>query len=188
MQAKTQRVRINRWIRAETVRVVGPDSKQIGVMPLNRALYIARELELDLVEVAPETKPPVCRIIDFGKYKYEQQKREKSQKKQQRIQQMKEMVFRPSIGEHDFKVKVKHIREFLEDGHKTKVIVRFRRGEMSRKERGNQIITKVEKEMENIGKVVKPSYMLGKALMMVLAPIEIRKEKNAKTENKKIGG
>jgi translation initiation factor IF-3 len=187
LQAKTQRVRINRWIRAETVRVVGPDSKQIGVMPLNRALYIAKELELDLVEVAPETKPPVCRIIDFGKYKYEQQKREKNQKKQQRIQQMKEMVFRPSIGEHDFEIKVKHIREFLEDGHKAKVIVRFRRGEMAHKERGNYLISKIEKELENIGKVVKPSFMLGKNLIMVLAPMEIRKEKNAKTENEEIG-
>ncbi|MDD5455117.1 MAG: translation initiation factor IF-3 [Candidatus Ratteibacteria bacterium] len=188
MQEKTQRVRINRWIRAETVRVIGPDGSQIGVMPLNRALYIAKELELDLVEVAPTTKPPVCRIIDFGKYRYEQQKREKSQKKQQRIQQMKEMTFRPSIGEHDFEVKVKHIREFLEDGHKAKVMVQFRRGEMTHKDRGNQILAKVEKEVEKVGKVVKPCYMLGKNLIMVLAPTEIRKEKNAKTENKEIGG
>jgi len=188
LQAKTRRVRINRWIRAETVRVVGPDGGQIGVMPLNRALYIAKELGLDLVEVAPGTKPPVCRVIDFGKYKYEQQKREKNQKKQQRIQQMKEMTFRPSIGEHDFEVKVKHIREFLEDGHKTKVVVRFRRGEMAHKDRGNQILTKIDKEVENIGKIVKPSYMLGKNLIMILAPIEIKKEKNAKTENKEIGG
>lgn len=187
MQAKTQRVRINRWIRAETVRVVGPDSKQLGVMPLNRALYIAKELELDLVEVAPVAKPPVCRIIDFGKYKYEQQKREKNQKKQRRVQQMKEMVFRPSIGEHDFEVKTKHIREFLEDGHKAKIVVRFRRGEMARKERGSQLLAKIQKGMEDISKVAKPSYMLGKALMMVLAPIEVKKEKNAKTENKEVG-
>ena len=157
-------------------------------MPLNRALYIAKELELDLVEVAPEAKPPVCRIIDFGKYKYEQQKREKNQKKQQRIQQMKEMTFRPSIGEHDFGVKVKHIREFLEDGHKAKIVVQFRRGEMAHRERGNQLIVKIEKELEKIGKVVKPSFMLGKNLIMVLAPIEIRKEKDAKNENKEIGG
>ncbi len=147
MQAKTQRVRINRWIRAETIRVVGPDGKQIGIMPLNRALYIAKDLELDLVEVAPEANPPVCRIIDFGKYKYEQQKREKSQKKQQRIQQMKEMVFRPSIGEHDFEVKVRHIKEFLEEGHKTKVSVRFRRAELTHRERGNQLLSKIEKEL-----------------------------------------
>lgn len=188
MRSKNQRVRINRWIRAETVRVVGPDGSQIGVMPLNRALYIAKELELDLVEVAPEARPPVCRIIDFGKYKYEQQKREKNQKKQQRIQQMKEMVFRPSIGEHDFGVKVKHIREFLEEGHKAKVVVRFRRGELSHKERGKQITTRIEKELENVGKVIKPAFMLGRALIMVLSPMEVRKEKNAKSENKKIGG
>jgi len=157
-------------------------------MPLSRALYIAKELELDLVEVAPGANPPVCRIIDFGKYRYEQQKREKSQKKQQRIQQMKEMTFRPSIGEHDFTVKVKHIREFLEDGHKAKVVVQFRRMEMAHKDRGNLILSKVEKEVENLGKVVKPAFMLGKNMIMVLAPVEIRKEKNAKNENKEVGG
>ena len=116
MQPKSKRIRINRWIRAGTVRVVGPDGSQIGIMPLNRALYIAKDLDLDLVEVAPNANPPVCRVIDFGRYKYEQKKREKSQKKQQRIQQMKEMTFRPSIEKHDFEVKIKHIREFLEEG------------------------------------------------------------------------
>ena len=186
MYDKTPRVRINRWIRAETIRVVGPDGKQVGIMPLNRALYIAKDLELDLVEVAPEAKPPVCRIIDFGKYKYEQQKREKSQKKQQRIQQMKEMLFRPSIGIHDFEVKVKHIRGFLEDGHKAKVIVRFRRGELSHKERGNQLMSKIEKELENVGKVARPSYMFGKDIIMVLAPTEVKKEKDAQTKNEEI--
>lgn len=166
------------------MRVVGPDSNQIGVMPLNRALYIAKDLELDLVEVAPEAKPPVCRIIDFGKYKYEQQKRERNQNKQQRIQQMKEMVFRPSIGEHDFEVKIKHIRKFLETGHKTKVTVRFKRAELAHKERGSQLLLKIEKGLEAVGKVIKPSHMLGKDLMMVLAPTEVKKD--AKNKNQEI--
>jgi translation initiation factor IF-3 len=164
--------------------VVGPDSNQIGVMPLNRALYIAKDLELDLVEVAPEANPPVCRIIDFGKYKYEQQKRERNQNKQQRIQQMKEMVFRPSIGEHDFEVKIKHIRKFLETGHKTKVTVRFKRAELAHKERGNQLLLKIEKELEAVGKIIKPSHMLGKDLIMVLAPTEVKKD--AKNKNQEI--
>jgi len=186
LQAKTQRVRINRWIRAGTIRVVGPDGKQIGIMPLNRALYIAKDLDLDLVEVAPEANPPVCRIIDFGKYKYEQRKREKGQKKQQRIQQMKEMTFRPSIGEHDFEVKVKHIREFLEEGHKTKVSVRFRRAELAHRERGNQLLSKIEKKVEQVSKVVRPSQMFGRDMIMILAPTEVKKEKNAKIKNQEI--
>jgi translation initiation factor IF-3 len=155
-------------------------------MPLNRALFIAKDLELDLIEVAPEANPPVCRIIDFGRYKYEQQKRERNQKKQQRIQQMKEMVFRPSIGEHDFEVKIKHIRGFLEDGHKTKVSVRFKRMELAHKERGSQLIARIEKELENVGKVVRPAYMFGKDIIMVLAPTEIRKEKDAQTKNEEV--
>jgi translation initiation factor IF-3 len=182
LREKTRRVRINRWIRANTVRVVGPDSKQIGVMPLNRALYMAQDLGLDLIEVAPEANPPVCRIIDFGKYKYEQQKREKSQKKQHRNQQMKEMVFRPSIDTHDFEVKLKHIKKFLETGHKAKVTVRFRRAELAHKERGSQLLLKIEKEVEKIGKVVKPAQMLGRSLIMILAPTEVKKDAKIKDE------
>lgn len=184
-EERKRRVRINRWIRAEEVRVVGPDSKQIGVMPLNRALFIARDLGLDLVEIAPQAKPPVCRIIDFGRYKYEQQKREKEQKKKQKSKQMKEIVFRPSIEKHDFEVKLKHIKKFLQDGHKTKVTVKFRRAEMAYKEKGNQILSTVEKEVEGIGKIAKPSRMLGRHLVMILAPTEVKK--NAQNKDQEIG-
>lgn len=162
--------------------MVGPDSKQIGVMPLNRALYIAKDLELDLVEVAPEANPPVCRVIDFGKYKYEQQKREKSQKKQHRNQQVKEMVFRPSIEKHDFEVKIRHIKKFLEAGHKTKVIVRFRRAELAHKERGSQLLLKIEKELEQLGKVTRLPQMFGSSLIMVLAPTGVKKDAEIKDE------
>lgn len=170
MAEKIKRVRINRSIRAETVRVIGPDSQQIGIMPINRALYIAQDLGLDLVEVAPQANPPVCRIIDYGKYKYEQQKRERTQKKKHRSLEMKEMVFRPSIDKHDFDVKVKHLKKFLISGHKTRIIVRFRRAELAHKERGILLLSNIEKELEEVGKVVKPPHMMGRNFAMIIAP------------------
>ena len=157
-------------VRAETIRVVGPDSQQIGVMPVARALYMARDLELDLVEIAPDAKPPVCRIMDYGKYRYEQKKREKDQKKKHKSYQLKEIVFRPSIDIHDFEVKMKHLRKFLETDHKTRIRVRFRRAELAHKERGFQLLSRIEKYVEDIGKVVKPPGFEGRQMVMVLAP------------------
>jgi len=141
-------------------------------MPSQRALQIAQDAGLDLVEVAPNANPPVCRIMDYGKYKYEQRKREREEKKKQKNYEMKEIRFRPSIEEHDFAVKVDHLRKFLEIGHRTKITVRFRRMELAHKERGTEIMTKVAKDLQEVGKIVKPSAMEGYNVMtMIIAPL-----------------
>ena len=169
------RTRVNRAIRAPSILVINTDSEQLGVMSSLKALQIAQDAGLDLVEIAPQANPPVCRIMDYGKYKYEQRKREREERKKQKNYEMKEIRFRPSIEEHDFSVKVNHLRKFLETGHKTKITVRFRRMELAHKERGTEIMMKVAKELQEVGKIVKPSSMEGYNMMaMIVAPLETK--------------
>ncbi|MGH8015961.1 MAG: translation initiation factor IF-3, partial [Candidatus Zixiibacteriota bacterium] len=132
----TKRLRINHQIRISPVRLIGPEGEQIGIVPTSEALAKARQHNLDLVEVSPTSRPPVCRILDFGKYKYELAKKEKQAKKKQHSFQLKEMRFRPKIDEHDFNFKTKHIKEFLETGSKVRVFVLFRGREMAYTEMG----------------------------------------------------
>ena len=180
MLHKKRKVKINNEIQAKMVRIVSPDGKEIGIMPLSRALYIAEDLELDLVEVVPHANPPVCRIIDYGKYKYEQEKKEREQKKKQKRDEMKEMKFRISIEKHDFDIKVKHLKKFLESDHKTKINVRFRSMELAHKERGYQLLSRIEKESEEVGRVVSPPHMEGRNLIMIISPSSSsRNKKNA---------
>ena len=171
------RTRVNRAIRAPKVLVIGTNSEQLGVMSPLRALKIAEDVSLDLVEIAPKADPPVCRIMDYGKYKYEQGKREREERKKQKVYELKEMRFRPSIEEHDFGVKVDHLRKFLELGHKTKVTVRFRRMELAHKERGTAIMMKAAKELQDLGKIIRPSTMEGNCMSMILAPLETKGKK-----------
>jgi len=173
-------VRVNQRIMAKTVRVVGPEGDQLGVFPIEQALKKAEEFDLDLVEVAAQAKPPVCRIIDFSKYKYEQNKREREIKKHQKQAQLKEVRIRPRIDPHDYEVKLKHIKEFLEKKHKVRVRMWFRgrervrmwfRGrEIAHKDIGHKVIDKLLKDVEGVGRVDREAHMLGKTMVLILSP------------------
>lgn len=163
-------VRVNERIFAKTVRLIGAEGEQMGIFPRDIALKKAEEFELDLVEVAPQAEPPVCRIIDFSKYKYEQKKREKEVKKHQRQAQLKEVRIRPRIDPHDYEIKVKHIKEFLEKKHKVRVRMWFRGREIDHKDIGKRIIDKLVKDVEKVGRVDREAHMLGKTLVLVLSP------------------
>lgn len=163
-------VRVNERIYAKTMRVIGPEGEQLGVFPKDLALKKAQEYDLDLVEVAPTANPPVCRIIDFSKYKYEQDKREREVKKHQKHSQLKEIRIRPRIEAHDYGVKLKHIKEFLEKKHKVRVRMMFRGREMAHTEIGKRVMEKLVQDVDAFGKVEKDSQMLGRSLIMVLGP------------------
>ncbi|MCM2272074.1 MAG: translation initiation factor IF-3 [candidate division Zixibacteria bacterium] len=152
------------------IRLIGANGEQVGIVPTREALDRARDLGLDLVEVAPTSRPPVCRIMDFGKYKYELSKKEKIAKKKQHTFQLKEMRYRPKIDDHDFDFKTKHVREFLESGSKVKVFVQFRGREMAHQEFGHTIIQQIIKELEDVAQLDVPPKMEGNMLSMVMSP------------------
>ena len=143
-------LKINEEIRAREVRVNSATGESLGIMSLRDALQMAAEQQLDLVEVAPTAKPPVCRIMDFGKYRYEQQKREKEAKKKQKVVTVKEVKLRPNIEQHDFNVKLKNALRFIEDGDKVKVTIMFRGRELSHPDLGRQILIKMAEELKEL--------------------------------------
>lgn len=144
--------RINEMILAREVRVIDEDKKQIGILPLSEALNLARQKGLDLVEVAPEAKPPVCRIMDYGKFLYEQHKKAHEAKKHQKQSQVKEIKFRPKISSHDYNFKLKHIQNFLQDGNKVKITILLRGREKARPELGEQLLERLLKDIEGYGR------------------------------------
>lgn len=162
-------LRVNEEIRAKEVRVTSNTGEQIGIMSVRDALRMAAEQQLDLVEVAPMAKPPVCRIMDFGKFKYEQQKRDKEAKKKQKVVTIKEVKLRPNIEDHDFNVKKKNAQRFLEDGDKVKVTIMFRGRELSHPELGKQLLTKMAAELKEIATVERDPKLEGKNMIMILA-------------------
>lgn len=161
---------MNNEIRAAQVRVIGQDGKQIGIMEMPKALSLAQQAGLDLVEVAPESKPPVCRIIDYGKYRYKQSKRAKEARKKQHITHVKEIKVRPKIEDHDFQFKVKHAREFLQSGNKVKLTVVFRGREMYYVEFGQKILQRIAEELGDAAIVERETKAEGRNLVMILAP------------------
>ena len=158
--------RVNEQIRISPVRVIGADGQQLGVMPTEQALAAAREVELDLVEVAPEAKPPVCRIMDFGKFKYQQQKR-KHKAHQVKI---KEIRVRPKTDEHDLGTKVNHAREFLAAKNKVLVSIVFRGRELAHIEEGQRIVQQIIRNLDDVAKVETPPNQQGKRITCVLSP------------------
>lgn len=154
------------------MRVVLEDGTTLGVITIEKALYAAREKGLDLVEVAPQAKPPVCRVMDYSKYKFEKNKKEKEARKKQRQHQIdiKEIKFRPKIEEHDYNVKLKHIRRFLTDGDKVKIVIRYRGREMMFQNAGTELLNKVLADVEDMGVMEKKPEVLGKQQIMVIAP------------------
>ncbi|MCP4639703.1 MAG: translation initiation factor IF-3 [bacterium] len=169
-----QRVRINERIRARQVRVIGDDGEQLGIMSPQDALRDAEEQGYDLVEVAPNATPPVCRIMDYGKYKYQQSKREKESRKHQHVITVKEVKYRPKIDIHDFDYKTNHVRQFLQEGNKVKITIMFRGRELAHPEFGHQIIQRVvdgtkdlcQEEYSNVSRL----RLEGRNMSLVLSP------------------
>jgi translation initiation factor IF-3 len=163
-------VRVNDRIRVREVRVIDEEGQQLGIMPPQQAIQMARDRGLDLVEVAPQATPPVCRIIDFGKYLYEQKKRAHEAKKKQVVIEVKEIKFRPATDEHDYNFKMKHAQEILKEGNKVKATVRFRGREITHKELGAQLLDRLSEDLADCGIVEFRPRLEGMQMMIILAP------------------
>jgi len=168
-------VRINREIRAKEVRVVDHEGKQLGVLPLPEALRLAATVELDLVEVSSKSDPPVCRIMDYGKFKYQQSKKAHDAKKKQAVIHLKEVKMRPKTEEHDFQFKLRHIEQFLKEGNKTKVTVVFRGRELAHPDLGRNLLNRIMEGIKECGKVELFPKFEGRNFIMVLAPLQVSK-------------
>ena len=150
--------------------MIGPNSEQLGIVSVKTGLDLATKYELDLVEVAPQVKPPVCRIMDFSKYKYEQEKREREAKKHQKHFQLKEIRVKPNIEEHDYHIKLKHMLEFLKEGNKVKVTLMFRGREMAHKEIGRRVVDRFAADVQEAGIVESGPTFEGRFITIVVAP------------------
>ena len=168
--AFNKRARRNEEIEAREVRVIDSNGEQAGVMPLSQAIELARDIALDLVEVAPNSDPPVCRIMDFGKYLFEQNKKAQSARRKQKQVHVKEIKFRPGTEEGDYQVKLRKLMQFLEHGDKTKVTLRFRGREMAHQELGANLLARVREDLEEYGVVEQMPQMEGRQMIMVMAP------------------
>ena len=162
--------RINDAIRARDVRLIDENGENVGVVSYDDAIKRADEAGLDLVEVSPDADPPVCKIMDYGKYKYQAQKKAAEARRNQKIVQIKEIKMRPAIDEHDYNVKMRSIRRFFEDGDKVKVTLRFRGREMAHQELGMDVLQRVKGDLETIAKVEAEPRLEGRQMVMVLAP------------------
>ena len=167
-QEKTQRV--NNEITAPEVRLVGAEGEQIGIVSIRVALQMAEEAEIDLVEIAPLAKPPVCKIMDFGKFKYQEAKRAHEAKLKQKQVQVKEVKFRPGTDENDYQIKLRNLIKFLQEGDKAKITLRFRGREMAHQEFGMRVLERIKADLEQVAQVEQFPKMEGRQLIMVLAP------------------
>ena len=163
-------IQINEEIRDKELRVISSDGKQLGIMSSKEALALAEQKNLDLVKIAPQSVPPVCKIMDYGKYRFEQSKREKEAKKNQRVIEIKEIRLSPNIDVHDFDTKVGHARRFLTAGNKIKVSIRFRGREMTHTDLGLTIMAQFAEKCGDIASVEKPAKLEGRQMLMFLAP------------------
>lgn len=173
----SKELRVNDRIRARQVRLIAPDGEQLGIVSLQEALQKAEEYNLDLVEVSAAANPPVCRIMDYGKYRYEQQKREREARKKQKTITVKEVKFRPNIEEHDFQVKVRNAKRFLLSGNKVKCTVRFRGREIVHKELGRRVLERFAASVGEVSKIERQPEMEGRTMVMVLTPKQEKQEK-----------
>lgn len=174
-------VRVNGKIRAREVRVIGTDGQQLGILSLGDALTMARQQSVDLVEIAPNATPPVCRLVDYGKFRYELAKREKESKKHQHANRVKEIQLSPGIDAHDFSVKLSHAIDFLCEDMKVKVTLRFRGREMAHQEFGFQVVQKLIKEVTPFGHPDAPPKLIGRGINVMLSPLP--RNKRARNPN-----
>lgn len=168
-------MRVNEGITAKEIRLIGAEGEAVGVVTTTEALVMAEEAGLDLVEVSPNAKPPVCKIIDFGKFLYQQEKKAKEAKKKQTHTDLKEVKFGPRISDHDYGYRVERIKKFIAKGDKVKVTIRFRGRELAHKELGWNLIARVKEAMKELSSIEKPAKFEGRALRMTFAPISKRK-------------
>ncbi|MDZ7722432.1 MAG: translation initiation factor IF-3 [candidate division KSB1 bacterium] len=168
MNIKKQKVRINEHINAPSIRLIGADGNQVGIVSPEKAMEEANQVGLDLVEISPNAKPPVCKIMDYGKYQYELAKKEKEQKKKQHTIVTKEIRLRPKIEEHDFQFKMRHARKFLESGNRVKGTVMFRGRENAHREYGAQLLDRMKEELSDIAKIEKDTKLEGAQLTLFL--------------------
>ena len=162
--------RVNDRIRAPEIRLIGPEGQNVGVVSPAKAMALAEQVGLDLVEISPNATPPVCKIMDFGKFKYEQQKRESEARKKQKTIEVKEVKFRPNTDTHDYDVKMRNVFKFLENGDKVKVTLRFRGREMAHQDLGRNLLERVAEDVKEIGKVENMPKMEGRQMVMMIGP------------------
>ena len=165
-----QELQINEQIRDKELRVIDSDGTQLGIMPLRRAMELAEQKNLDLVKIAPQANPPVCKIIDYGKFRFEQAKREKEARKNQRVVEIKEVRLSLNIDTHDFETKKNHALRFISEGNKVKASIRFRGREMGHPELGLGIMRRFADAMSEVANVEKPAKLEGRTMLMFLAP------------------
>ncbi len=168
-------MRVNKEIRAPRVRLIGPDGEQAGIVPFRDALAMAEDAGMDLVEVGANAEPPVCKIINYGKFRYDQTKKERENKKAQHQIKVKEIKLKPNIDDHDFETKKNHARDFLSKGNKIKLTCTFRGREMAHTDIGFAVVEKMIREIEDLGHPEAPLKLMGRALNTVLAPGSAKK-------------
>lgn len=162
--------RTNRDIRVRTIRLIDENGEMVGIVGITEGLRMAEEAGLDLVEVSPNAEPPVCKLLDAGRYKYELQKRANEARKKQKIIEIKEIKLRPNIGAHDYEIKLRQVKEFLTEGDKVKLTLRFRGREMAHQDIGYQLLQRAHKDIEDIAKVEQMPRLEGKMMVMMVAP------------------
>jgi translation initiation factor IF-3 len=178
--------RINERIRVPELRLIGEDGQQVGIMKRDEALAYAREQDLDLVEIAPDAKPPVARVLDYSKYKYEQEQKRKAARKHQQQVTIREMKLRPKIAIHDYETKKGHVLRFLKQNDKVKVTIMFRGREVAHPERGEALLMKLAEELEEYGAIEQKPSQEGRNMTMLLAPV--RTSPNSKRERQQSNG
>ena len=157
-------------IRVPEVRLIGEDGSQVGIVSTREALSRAQNVGLDLVEISPNAQPPVCRIIDFGKFRYEQEKREKQARQHSSATRIKEIQFHPNVGDHDYQTKVRHLRDFVADGHRVKVILFFRGRESAHQEIGFEVMNRVIRDVQDVAQAEQLPRLMGRNILMMLIP------------------
>ena len=167
-----KRVRVNEQIRISPIRLIQDDGEQIGIVSIDEARERASDRGMDLVEVAPEARPPVVKMMDYGKYKYEAQRAAREARKKQHVIQVKEVKFRPGIEDHDYEFKTRHARRFLEEGNKVKLTMMFRGRQVTHPELGLEVLSRVTEDLEDVGKVESQPNFEGRTMSMVLAPLK----------------
>jgi translation initiation factor IF-3 len=172
-----KQLRVNERIRAQEVRLVGEKGEQLGVMPLSQARETARKHNLDLVEVAPTAVPPVCRLLDYGKYKYEQAKKEQEARKNQKVSLLREVRLRPKIGDHDFEAKARIAKKLLANGDKVKVTIMFRGREITHPELGLKLLQRMIESLKDVASLERQPVMEGRRLHIILVPAATQKAK-----------
>ena len=169
-----ERSRVNEQIRISPVRLIQDDGEQIGIVSMDEARERATERKMDLVEVAPEARPPVVKMMDYGKYRYEAQRAARESRKKQHVIQVKEVKFRPGIEDHDYKFKLRHARRFLEEGNKVKLTMMFRGRQVTHPEIGREVLIRVAGDLEDLGKLETSPSMEGRLMSMIVAPLNTK--------------